>query len=64
MIYNARMEAGLSQKQMAEMVGTTQSVISRMEDADYSGHSLTLLTRIAKTLNRRITVKMTVEGRA
>ena len=64
MIYNARMEAGLSQKQMAEMVGTTQSVISRMEDADYSGHSLTLLTRIAKALNRRITVKMTVEGRA
>ena len=30
MIYKARMEAGLSQKQMAEMVGTTQSVISRM----------------------------------
>lgn len=35
-----------------------------MEDADYSGHSLTLLTRIAKALNRRITVKMTVERRA
>lgn len=64
MIYNARMEAGLSQKQIAAMVGTTQSVISRMEDADYSGHSLTLLTRIAKALNRRITVKMTVERRA
>lgn len=61
MIYNARMEAGLSQKQMAEMVGTTQSVISRMEDADYGGHSLTMLSRIAKALNRRITVKMTAK---
>jgi ribosome-binding protein aMBF1 (putative translation factor) len=35
-----RQEAGLSQAELAERVGTTQSVISRLEDADYQGHSL------------------------
>ena len=44
---NARTEAGLSQKELAEMIGTTQSVISRLEDADYEGHSLSMLSRIA-----------------
>ena len=34
-IYNLRTQAGLSQKEFAKVVGTTQSVISRLEDADY-----------------------------
>jgi len=32
-IYNLRTQAGLSQAQLAKLVGTTQSVISRLEDA-------------------------------
>src|SRR5213594_311137 len=48
-----RTEAGLSQRQLAKLVGTTASVICRLEDADYEGHSLTMLHRIATVLNRR-----------
>ena len=59
MIYELRKEAGLTQKELAELVGTTQSVISRLEDADYDGHSLSMLNRIARKLNQRLTVLMT-----
>lgn len=58
MIYEARTADGLSQAQLAKLVGTTQSVISRLEDADYEGHSLTMLQRIAKALGRRLVVQM------
>ena len=58
MIYELRKEAGLKQKDLAELIGTTQSVISRLEDADYNGHSLSMLSRIAKALNRRLAVSM------
>lgn len=43
LIYDARVEAGLSQTELANLIGTTQSVISRLEDADYEGHSLSML---------------------
>jgi transcriptional regulator with XRE-family HTH domain len=58
-IYELRKEAGLSQKELADLIGTTQSVISRLEDADYEGHSLSMLSRIAKALNQRLQVLMT-----
>jgi DNA-binding XRE family transcriptional regulator len=53
-VYDLRTEARLTQKQLADLVGTRQSVISRIEDADYHGHSLTMLRRIATALNRRL----------
>jgi transcriptional regulator with XRE-family HTH domain len=57
-IYELREQAGLSQKELAERVDTTQSVISRLEDADYEGHSLSMLNRIAKALNQQVQVVM------
>lgn len=57
-IYELRKKAGLTQKELAQMVGTTQSVISRLEDADYEGHSLSMLNRIAMAFNRRLSVEM------
>lgn len=57
-IYDARKEAGLTQKQLADLVGTTQSVIARLEDADYEGHSLSILARIAGALNQKVEIKM------
>ena len=57
-IYELRKKAGLTQKELAQMVGTTQSVISRLEDADYEGHSLSMLHRVAMALNRRLSVQM------
>jgi predicted transcriptional regulator len=49
----------LTQEQLAERIGTTQSVISRLEDCDYDGHSLSMLNRIAGALNKRLTVAVT-----
>jgi predicted transcriptional regulator len=57
-IYNARKQAGLTQKQLADLVGTTQSVIARLEDADYDGHSLSMLARIAAALNQKVEIKI------
>ncbi|MFM7406919.1 MAG: helix-turn-helix domain-containing protein [Cuspidothrix sp.] len=57
-IYDARKEAGLTQKQLADLVGTTQSVIARLEDADYDGHSLSMLARIAAALNQKVEIKI------
>lgn len=53
-IYRLRIEARLSQKGLAELVGTTASVICRLEDADYAGHSLSMLQRISVALEQRI----------
>ena len=64
LIYDARTNAGLSQKELAELIGTTQSVISRLEDSDYGGRSLTMLERIAGALRKKLTVTMTDLGRA
>jgi len=60
-IYNLRTLAGLSQKELAELVGTTQSVISRLEDADYNGHSLAMLRKIGSALNQRVQVQFVPE---
>lgn len=57
-VYDARTGAGLTQKELAERCGTQQSVISRIEDADYDGHSLRLLKRIAEALGRTLRVDM------
>ena len=56
LIYDVRTEAGLTQEQLAERIGTTQSVISRLEDSDYEGHSLPMLCRIAEALHKKVTV--------
>jgi ribosome-binding protein aMBF1 (putative translation factor) len=58
MIYDARTQAGLTQEELAKRVGTKQPVIARLEDADYEWHSLNMLQRIAKALNRTLRVEM------
>jgi len=57
LIYKARKAAGLTQEQLAELVGTHQPDIARLEDADYDGHSLSMLRRIASALNKRIELR-------
>lgn len=52
-----RTSAGLSQRALAKLVNTTASAICRLEDADYEGHSLNMLRRIAAALDRRIEVR-------
>src|SRR5271169_959610 len=55
-IYKLRSRSGLSQRQLAAKVGTTASVICRLEDADYEGHSLSMLRRIAAALGREVKI--------
>lgn len=56
-IYALRKRAGLTQQQLAKLVGTTTSVICRLEDADYHGHSLAMLRRVADALNKRVELR-------
>jgi ribosome-binding protein aMBF1 (putative translation factor) len=56
-IHELRTAVGLTQTQLARLIGTTASVICRLEDADYEGHSLAMLRRIAGALNQRIEIR-------
>src|SRR5437868_694281 len=63
-IYALRTKAGLTQKDLAKLVGTTASVICRLEDADYEGHSMAMLRRIAAALKKRVEVRFLPLGRS
>ncbi len=56
-IYDLRNKAGLSQRALAKLVGTTASVICQLESSDYQGHSLSMLRRIAAALDRRVEIR-------
>jgi transcriptional regulator with XRE-family HTH domain len=62
MIHDKRAAAGFTQSELAKLVGTTQSVIARLEDANYEGHSVRMLFRIAQALNAKLEVSI-VPGR-
>lgn len=55
-IYLLRNQAGLSQRELAEKIETKASVVSRLESADYEGHSLSMLRRIAAALNKQVKI--------
>ena len=54
---------GLSQRQLARLIGTTASVICRLEDANYEGHSLAMLNRIAAALKQRVEIRFVPAAR-
>jgi ribosome-binding protein aMBF1 (putative translation factor) len=56
-VYDLRTHAGLSQRELAKRIGTSASVICRLEDADYEGHSLSMLRRIAAALDKRVDIR-------
>ena len=51
-----RERAGLSQKQLADRLGTTQQQVSRLESPSYEGHSLHMLRRVAQALGAKFRV--------
>jgi transcriptional regulator with XRE-family HTH domain len=55
-VYRLRTEAKLTQQALAKLVGTSASVISRLEDADYEGHSLSMLRRIAAAVGKEVRI--------
>ena len=56
-IHDARKAAGLTQDELAALVGTKQPVISQLENADYEGHSLSMLKRIADALGKQLEIR-------
>ena len=56
LIYDLRTEASLSQRELAERMGTTQSVISRLEEGGGAKNRLDTLARVATALNRHLIV--------
>lgn len=58
LIFEARTKRGLTQSELAARVNTKQPVIARLEDADYEGHSLSMLKRIADQLGMRLEIRM------
>ena len=52
-----REQASLTQRELAERVGTQASVICRLEDAGYDGHSLSMLRRIATALGQKVEIR-------
>lgn len=63
MLCELRTRAKLSQRELAKLVGTTASAICRLEDADYEGHSLPMLRRIANALNKRLELRFVPASR-
>lgn len=53
-----RKNAGLSQKELARRVGTSQQQVSRLESPSYEGHSLSMLRRVADALGASIHVEI------
>ena len=53
-----RKASGLSQKELAKQVGTSQQQISRLESPSYEGHSLSMLRRVAEVLGATVHVEI------
>lgn len=61
LIYDLRTEAGLSQRDLAERMRTTQSVISRLEEGGGARNRLDTLARVATSLNRHLVISFPEE---
>jgi transcriptional regulator with XRE-family HTH domain len=51
-----REQAGLSQKDLAKLLKTSQQQISRLESPGYEGHSFSMLRRVANVLHARLRI--------
>ena len=56
-----RQQAGISQKELARRLKTSQQQISRLESPGYEGHSLSMLRRVAKALSAKVRVVLEPE---
>ena len=52
-----REKKGLSQQQLAKLMGTSQQAISRIESGDYEGFTLKTLEKIAEATDTRVKIE-------
>lgn len=57
-IYDLRKKAGLTQAELAKLVGTRQANIARVESADYTGYTLKTLEKVTKALKARLEIRI------
>ena len=60
-IYDLRQKAKLTQKQLAELVGTRQSNIARIESADYTGYTLKTLEKVTRALRAKMEIRIVAD---
>jgi ribosome-binding protein aMBF1 (putative translation factor) len=58
LVRQAREARGLTQAELARLIGSSQSAISRIEDADYAGHTIETLRKVAKALGLPLTMSL------
>ncbi|MHB8092872.1 MAG: helix-turn-helix transcriptional regulator [Syntrophales bacterium] len=56
-IAELRDQKGLSQKDLAKLMGTSQQAISRIESGEYEGFTLKTLEKIAEATGMRIKIE-------
>lgn len=61
-IYDLRKQAGLTQTQLADLVGTKQSNIARIESADYTGYTFKTLEKVTKALKAKLEIRIIPEA--
>ena len=61
LIHDLRVKAGVSQRELAQRMGTTQSVISRLEEGGGTSHRIDTLVRVATGLNRHLVLSFPAE---
>ena len=61
LIHDLRVQAGLSQRELADRMGTTQSVISRLEEGGGARNRIDTLARVASGLDRHLVLSFPAE---
>ncbi|MCX5818404.1 MAG: helix-turn-helix transcriptional regulator [Deltaproteobacteria bacterium] len=56
-IAKLREQQGLSQQQLAKLMGTSQQAISRIESGEYEGFTLKTLEKIAEATGMRVKIE-------
>ena len=56
-IAELRDQKGLSQQQLAKLMGTSQQAISRIESGEYEGFTLKTLEKIAEATGMRVKIE-------
>lgn len=63
-VYALRERHGLTQRELAARIGSSQSAVARMEDGEYRGHSMSVLRRMAAAVGEQVSFKFVAAPRS